>query len=100
MGVKGVGVKVFGAHRPQEFRRRCVCISRHGRHLRGVRRGTGLSLNVIRGRRPAARREVHNGVIRRAARLGHEGRGKISLAAGHLVLVLTIVTLVLVTVLE
>lgn len=68
-------VKVFGVRGPHHFGRRCVCISRQGRGLRGLRRGTGHRLNVL----PPGRfspRSVHKGFIRNAGRLGHEGRDK------------------------
>lgn len=68
-------VKVFAVEGPHKFHRRCVCISRHGRGLRGVRRATGHRLKVL----PPGRfgpRSVHNGFMRNAACLGHHGRDK------------------------
>lgn len=68
-------VKVFTVQGPHNFGRDCVCISRQGRGLTGVRRGTGHSLNVLpRGR--FSPRSVQNGFVRKAARLGQHGRDK------------------------
>lgn len=83
-------VKVFGMQGPHKFGRRCVCISREGRGLTGVRRSTGHSLKVLpRGR--FSPRSVHKGFVRNAARLGHHGRDKHG--PTRLKMVLTVVTL-------